>query len=62
MIAENANATRDRNINPKLVAGNMPPYLRTKVTIKATKTIAENVLRNQASQLIPGLKPIALIV
>ena len=62
MMAENANVQSVRKIRPKLVAGNMEPNFSTKVTIKETMTMAKKVVRNQASQLIPGRNPMAFIV
>lgn len=40
----------------------MDPYFSIIVTTSATRTIAKNVVKNQASQFMPGLKPIAFIV
>ena len=62
MIAEKAKADNDKNISPKFVNGNIRPYFITQLTITDTINIAIYVLKNQANQLTPGLKPIAFIV
>lgn len=54
--------TSVKNMRPKLVAGNMDPNFKMKVTASDTIIIAMKVVRNQASQLIPGLRPMAFIV
>ena len=62
MMAEKANVQRVRKMRPKLVAGNMEPNFRMKVTKSDTMIMAKKVVRNQANQLIPGLRPIAFMV
>lgn len=62
MMAEKANVTSVRNIRPKLVAGNMDPNFKMNVTASDTIIMATKVVRNQASQFMPGLSPIAFIV
>jgi len=47
---------------PKFVAGKIEPYLSIMLTMNATIIIAPNVVKNHASQLIPGRRPIAFIV